>query len=465
MTIEGKSGRGGSLKGVVVAALLAAILAAGVLAGVASAADQVQAGRTIEAFTGTNLLDLQGYPANADVTVEVIRSGVLVGRVSGTTDATGFVEFNHVGGGQVPAGDCFQPNATPDIRAGDVIRTSTAGDPAGVFDSAVVRDIGVNFATITTNTTNDTITISGHARSRPDAVVVPGTDVLELRLNKGNTDNTWDSNGRRDLRVDIGANVGANGLWTRVLRVSHDDALDWKANPGEVALEWSAAAVGEEEALPPAIFVADEGGGEAIVGCPPLAEYAVKGASHRIINKNFVVSPTNPSLVLTGSSFNAGSVTVRLKNQVSVNAVISTQPSGHQTWRATFTNAQVSSLADGAITAAATYTVDKDVTGADVTPTNFTGDTLTLRKDTVAPAVKPTASPKPGVYNRPVSVFLKKPAGTQVRYTVGGGTPTINSRLYTGPIRVTGTQTIRAAAFDPAGNRGPVGFFRYVIRR
>ncbi|QIN81385.1 hypothetical protein GBA63_01150 [Rubrobacter tropicus] len=462
MTIEGKGGRGGMLKGVIVAALLAAVLAAGVLAGSASAADQVQAGRTIEAFTGTDLVDLQGYPANADVTVEVIRSGVLVGRVGGTTDDTGFVEFNHAGGGQVPAGDCFQPNATPDIRAGDVIRTRTAGDPAGVFDSAVARDIGVNFATITTNTTNNTITISGHVRSRPDAVVVPGTDVLELRLNKANRNNNWDSNGRRDLRVDIGANVGANGLWTRVLRVSHDDALDWRANPGEVSLEWSTAAAGEEEAAPPAIFVADEGGGEAIVGCPPVAEYAVKGASHRVINKSFVDGTSD--LVLTGTSFNAQAVTVRLNNRISADAVISTQPSGHQTWRAVFTNAQVSGLADGAITAGATYTVDRDVTGANVTPTNFAGTLLTLRKDTVAPAAKPVARPEPGVYNRPVSVFLKAPAGTKVRYTVGGGAPTINSQLYTGPIRVTGTQTIRAAAFDPAGNRGPVGFFRYRIR-
>jgi hypothetical protein len=452
-------------------AVLAAGLALAALAPRASAADSVQPGRTIEAFIGTDLVNVQGYPANTQVTIEVLRRGILIGSATGMTDAEGFLEVNHAGGGPFPLGDCFEGDATPDVRAGDVVRVRTASDPAGVFDSAVVRDLGVNFDTITTNVNAGTITISGHVRSRPNALIAPGTDVLELRLNKATRDNTWETGpgldqdrpGRRDLRVDIGANVRANGTWARVLNVGTQDARDWQNNPGEVSLEWSEGA-GEEN--PPAIFVADEAGGEAIAGCPPLAQYGVTATSPRAINQAFIAG--DAPFVVRGTSFNANAVSVTINDRNSatnprVVAATLSQESGHQTWRAEFANARLGGLSDGPILVSAVYTVNRDVFGAAVTPANFGGTNLPTLKDTVVPRA-PVATPPPGVYNRPISVSLAAERGAVIRFTVDGSRPTLGSRQFVRPIRVTGTQRIKAVAFDAAGNRSPLGSFRYVIR-
>ncbi len=462
---------GGKLKKALAASVLAVALTIPALAPPASAQAAPQG--TIEAFIGTNLVNVQGYPANEEVTIQVVRNDLVVGSVTGNTDGTGFVEFNHAGGGAPPAGDCFTSDATPDIVAGDTIRTVYLDDLGNeVVQSEVVRDVGINFDTISTNVKNGTITVSGHARSLADAPIAPG-DILELRLNKGSADR-WDTGpgldqdrpGRKDLRVDIGENLRANGTFTRVLKVGTQDARDWRNSPGEVGLEWSAAAPAGEEVNPPAIFVADEGGGEAILGCPPLGEYAINNSNPNVINKAFVGG--NGNLVLRGASFDASNVRVTLndRNAATAPVVVDVQPAaaGAQNWAASFTNAQVEALRDGMLTATAVYTVSgQDVSGADITR-NFRGENLRILKDVVAPARAPVATPKAGVYNRAISVKLNAQAGTKIHYTVNGSRPTANSRVYTRPIRVTGTQRIKAVAVDRAGNTSPIGVYFYRIR-
>jgi hypothetical protein len=260
MTIsgDGQTSRGGGMaRKVLATSLVAAVLSGSALVGSATAA--VTGGQTIEAFIGTNLVGLSGYGAGEEVTLEVIRAGNTIGTATKTADGTGFIEINHDG---VAGDDCFDSANTPNIKPGDTLRTTGA---VSGEDFEVVRDVGINFNQITTNTRTDKITVSGHARSTARAPIAR-TDVLELRLNKAG-ENPWEgTGGRTDLRVDIGRNLDAQGNFTRVLRVSHNDAVDWKRNPGEVFLEWSAA-VGEAD--PPAIFVADKGPAVA-EGCPPL---------------------------------------------------------------------------------------------------------------------------------------------------------------------------------------------------
>jgi hypothetical protein len=465
---------GDKTKKAVAASLFVALVALLSLGPTASA--QTAPAGTIEAFIGTDLVNVQGYPPNTEVSIQVVRNDIVIGSVAGTTDVEGFVEFNHAGGGQVSeGGDCFEPPATPDVLPGDTIRTVHQEGLNEVVNSAVVRDVGVNFDQISTNVRAGTITVSGHARSLPDADLTPGADVLELRLNKGSAD-LWDTGpgldqdrpGRRDLRVDIGENVRANGTWTRTLNVGTQDARDWQNAPGEVGLEWSVGAGADEEAAPPAIFVADEAGGEAIVGCPPLAQYGITGSNPRAVNKAF--GDGNRSLVLSGVSFNASAVSVTLddRNNAATPAIVRditpNQASGAQNWSATFTNAEVAALRDGRLSARAAYTVvGNNVQGAEITRT-FNGANLNILKDTVAPTRAPTASPGPGVYNRALSVRLSAQAGTTIHYTVDGRRPTANSREFVQPIRVTGTQTIKAVAIDRAGNASPVGSFRYRIR-
>jgi hypothetical protein len=231
-----------------------------------------------------------------------------------------------------------------------------------------------------------------------------------------------------------------------------------------VSLEWSEA--GAEEVNPPAIFVADEAGGEAILGCPPLAEYGVKGSGPGVVNKAFIAG--NKPFNLRGVSFNASAVSVTLDDKSAATAPVTKRivldpTAGAQRWNAAFTNAQVGRLKDGMLTARATYTVNgQNAAGADATA-NFGGESLKIIKDTVAPRTT-RVTPKAGVYQRAISVKLRAQRGTKIHFTVDGRRPTANNRVYVRPIRVTGTQTIKAVAVDRAGNAGPVGAFRYVIR-
>lgn len=60
-----------------------------------------------------------------------------------------------------------------------------------------------------------------------------------------------------------------------------------------------------------------------------------------------------------------------------------------------------------------------------------------------------TASVAAGFYNAPISVALSTPsAGATIRYTVDGSTPTAtNGIIYTGPVSISTTTTLRAGAF------------------
>lgn len=69
-------------------------------------------------------------------------------------------------------------------------------------------------------------------------------------------------------------------------------------------------------------------------------------------------------------------------------------------------------------------------------------------------------SPGPGFYDRPQSVTL--PEG--VRYTIDGGTPTVNSPVFDLPLRLPATTIVRYASFGPDGARtSPVHGATYFI--
>ena len=67
-------------------------------------------------------------------------------------------------------------------------------------------------------------------------------------------------------------------------------------------------------------------------------------------------------------------------------------------------------------------------------------------------------SPSPGLYNAPLSVTLGNSKSTaKIYYTLDGSAPTTDSMVYTAPIPITATTTVRFFAKDPAGNVEPLG--------
>jgi hypothetical protein len=222
---------------------------------VLSADGAVGAGRSIEVFTGTDMIGLAGYPANTNVRVEVVRHGIVVGYATRMTDSLGGILLNHVGGA---AGDCFDSPTSPDVQPSDTIRTTVLKAGGGV-DTSLVRGVWLDPVKITGDTT---IEVSGHvALGDEPGAINPATDSLELRINK---DVPWIATGRKDRREPIAASeVRPDGTFTHVLIADVQDIADLQQD-GETFLEWSDATATEltiAEAEPP----------EPLLGCPPAA--------------------------------------------------------------------------------------------------------------------------------------------------------------------------------------------------
>jgi hypothetical protein len=70
----------------------------------------------IQVFPSRDFTSVAGFAKNADVLIQVRRSGIVSDAV-GRTDATGAIEVNH------PGGVCWR-NVTPDIGPGDTVRVT-----------------------------------------------------------------------------------------------------------------------------------------------------------------------------------------------------------------------------------------------------------------------------------------------------------------------------------------------------
>jgi hypothetical protein len=243
------------------AAVAASLTVAALSVSAVPADAAVTGGQSIEVHTESNRISLAGYPADAEVRVEVLRQGFVLGQAVKTTDATGVVEMNHVG---AKAGDCFDPPSSPDVMPGDTIRTTVLDNPAN-RDTSVVRGVWVDDVRYGVPTARD-ITVSGRLSLDGADRVVPGAHVLELRIDK---DTNWTGTGRTDLREKVlRADVRANGRWSHVMTApTAADVAEARAG-SETFLEWAAAA-GES---PSELTVAELGPRRAPAGCPPLQQ-------------------------------------------------------------------------------------------------------------------------------------------------------------------------------------------------
>jgi hypothetical protein len=179
-----------------------------------------------------------------------------------------------------------------------------------------------------------------------------------------------------------------------------------------------------------------------VAGCSaPLGSDAVTGANTKTISQ----ANANQALTITGTADpNVKSVTLN----VGGSTVPASLAGG--TWSATV---NPSNLADGALTAAATFT---NGTGT------YHGRTMSLTKDTAAPGA-PSADVAPGTYQAAQNVSLSAEPGASIHYTTNGSDPTSTSKTYTGAINVAQSQSIKAVAVDAAGNTGPAAQFDYGV--
>ncbi|WP_200954774.1 chitobiase/beta-hexosaminidase C-terminal domain-containing protein, partial [Arthrobacter sp. Soil782] len=87
--------------------------------------------------------------------------------------------------------------------------------------------------------------------------------------------------------------------------------------------------------------------------------------------------------------------------------------------------------------------------------------TETYTIDTVAPEL--TTTTPGGTFTAATTATLAASEGAAIRFTTDGTEPTVASTLYTAPIAIAQTTTLRAIAVDAAGNVSPLGQWVFTI--
>jgi centrosomal CEP192-like protein len=164
-------------------------------------------GRAFTLFPSRDFVDVAGYAQDDRVTVEVIRNGNVVSTAPGLTPQDdpktrnvfdGTIEVNH------PGGFCWS-GTTPELRAGDLVRTLAFG-PDGTLryaDQATVSNVVADQAV---QTAPDTVEIHGVAQDH-DGRPLP-VEQIEQRLVSSSAA-PFAKNDRRTLRADsAGAGEG-----------------------------------------------------------------------------------------------------------------------------------------------------------------------------------------------------------------------------------------------------------------
>lgn len=406
--------------------------------------------RNIVVFPERDFVVLGGYPAGTRVDVEVVRAGVVIGTAEVLTGSGAeSAEINH------PGGDCWL-GATPDIRAGDELRAVESVGPDGEQHGQGSQVVDVSAEQAVVEGTD--VVVRGTARDRAgDPVPVA---LLEQRIiNPDFTDIA--SIGRRDIRATAdGAELGTLSYdapgsvhWTARYEGLSAEARQAAVEGQTRILSWlETAADGERVGI--TIFEVGESGGPGMPECPPLADYAVQRTDPAAVN----AATVGRDLVVHGTSYRAESVTVQLddENPATPPLVRSTTTfdgGDFQAWSVDFDGTAVAGLSDGTLSLGASYTLSAGT---------IPGRPLTLLKDVVPPSA-PVASPAGGTHTGPVLVSLSTEPGAEVYLTLDGSTPTRRDLRYTKPVSVTADATLRAIAFDAAGNPGAVSRDDYVI--
>ena len=188
--------------------------------------------------------------------------------------------------------------------------------------------------------------------------------------------------------------------------------------------------------------------------CPPVARRGVTGTSEVALNRDNV----DGSLRVWGVSADANEVLVRIEDRNGAQRIRQATLTGAgtaQSWSATFPAGSLVGLADGMLALNADHTVGGGV---------LAGAGHAIRKDTVAPA-GPRIRPRGGTFLRRETIRLRAPGAREIWYTLGGARPGRHRGAeYSGAFTLARSATLRAIAFDAAGNASPVSSARFTRR-
>ncbi len=396
-------------------------------------------------FPTRDFISAAGYTLGESLSVRLFRNGVLIGTSGGVVAPDGagtLFEVNH------PGGACWN-GYTPDLLPGDVVEVVNA---AGDGDRLTLLDVAATSAV----EVGTTVVVKGTARDA-DGKPLP-IELLEQRIINPDFNST--PIGKRDIRATSAGNelgtiaydAPGSTSWTAVYATLSAAERAFAVAGQTRIMAWQATDAADNR-LGMTIYEVGETGGPGMGGCPPLAEYAVTAANPPAIN----LAAAGRDLLLSGLAQNASAVSVELSDangrKLSQSANLA-PATGVQNWSATFAAADVATLADGPLLAVGSYVIAGGAIG---------GRPLTLVKDTVAPAGL-TATPAGGAYQSSQLVALASDDPTaKLYYTFGASTPTAASALYSAPILVNTSTTLRFVAIDPVGNSSAVGEHSYTI--
>lgn len=412
---------------------------------------------SIISFPQRDFVSAAGFDASDSVVVNVLRNNVTIGTSTPitpvddgdpTTPFTGLAEVNHPGGG------CWL-GTTPDILPGDVVRTTVVGP--GLQDQTTTANVTADSPT---NPAPGTIVITGTAQDAAGNPL-PAAQIEERLVSGGNL---FDRNGKRTLRASA---AGADGTlaydaagsvhWTATY-TELTDADVARALSAESRALWLGANPGTGQEL--TIYENPGTPGPAPPCTAPLAVNGVTSTDHTFNGKATVNNDNaGTDVQLSGlAQADVTDVSVQIADAgagttTTVAGDLTSGPNG-KTWTASVPSADVAALADGTLTAAATFTTPSGPIG---------GSMLTLTKDTAAPAA-PTAAPGAGTYPTAQAVALAGADHTAtIHYTLDGSDPGFFTAAASGQILITSSLTLRAVAVDPAGNASAIKDFAFVI--
>jgi hypothetical protein len=229
--------------------------------------------------------------------------------------------------------------------------------------------------------------------------------------------------------------------------------------------------------------IAINAAGQAFVAGGTIAsDFPVSSGAFQTVNKtnnNFVPTgfvasfDTNPAAAVTDTALTSSANPQTFGQSVTFTAKVSesggTTPTGNVEFLVDGADKATTALSSGA----ATYTTSTLTVGTHTIKTNYAGnaqfsassDSLT---ETIqaAQATPPIFSPAVGTYSSPQNVTLSDAtSGAVIYYTINGSTPTTNSTLYSGPILVSTTETIKAIATATGFTQSAVASGEYVIQQ